>query len=317
MRWVTFRSPDERSAGGGPRTGVVDGETVRALPAGTTLLDLLREGRLSEAGEAARRDPAEVLALDDVVLLAPIPHPPSVRDALCFLQHMRNCRRVLGDPRELEPIWTQTPAFYFSNPANMLGPHDDVPIAPGADWFDLELEVGAVVGRPGRDLDPASADDHIAGYLLFCDWSARDLQQRENQFGLGLAKAKDCGTTLGPALVTPDELEPYRRDGRLAMELSATVNDQPLTSGRLDEMDWTFSEVLAYASRGVDVRPGDVIGSGTVPGGCLLEHLDTTPDAYTRWLRPGDLVSLHGEGLGETRQRITAGSEPSRLTSGY
>lgn len=317
MHWVTYQSSDGSAAGRGPRTGVVDGETIRALPSGTTLLDLLVDGELTAAGDTAMRAPAEVIALDEVTLLAPITHPPSVRDSLCFLQHMRNCRRVLGDPRELEPIWTQTPAFYFSNPANMLGPNEDVPIAPGSRWFDLELEVAAVVGRPGRDLDPASAEGHIAGYLMFCDWSARDLQQRENEFGLGLAKAKDCGTTLGPALVTPDELEPYRRGGRLAMELTAEVNGQRLTSGRLDEMDWTFSEVLAYASRGVDLRPGDVVGSGTVPGGCLLEHLDTTPDAYTRWLRPGDVVSLRGEGLGETRQRITAGSEPRRLSSGY
>ena len=312
MRWVTVQG---RS--GPPRTGVLDGDTVRALPVGTSLLSLLETGELEAAGEVATRDPADVLLLDDVRLLAPLPRPPSIRDGLCFLDHLRNSRRALGQSDELEPVWYETPAFYFSNPGNVLGPSDDVPVAPGSRWFDLELEVGAVVGRPGRDLDPVAAASHIAGYLLMCDWSARDLQIREMQQGIGLAKAKDSGTTLGPALVTADELEERMTDGRIDIELTAEVNSAELTRGSLAQMDWTFGELLAYASRGVDLVAGDVLGSGTVPGGCLVEHLDAAPGDFARWLRPGDDVLLRGECLGEVHQRVVAGAEPRRLRSGF
>lgn len=299
MKWVTY------DGGAGPRAGVVDGETVRGLPAAVTVLSLLEEGRLDEAGASAWREPVEVRPLSDVRLLAPIPRPPSVRDGLCFLDHLRGCRRALGAPAELPAVWLQTPAFYFANPAAVVGPYDDVSISPGSTQFDLELELGAVIGRGGRDLHPDEAETHIVGYTLYNDWSARDLQQRDMAQGIGMGKSKDGAITFGPALVTVDELESYRRDGRIALELSATVNGTELTHGRLDQMDWTFGEVLAYLSRGTDLRPGDVIGSGTVPGGCLLEHVDTpNPADFTRWLQPGDVVSLHAEGIGSTEQTV-------------
>lgn len=137
---------------------------------------------------------------------------------------------------------------------------------------------------------------------------ARDHQVRDMAQGIGMGKSKDSAITLGPALVTVDELEPCRRDGRLAMELSATVNGEQLTRGRLDRMDWSFGELIAYVSRGTDVPPGSVIGSGTVPFGCLLEHVDTAdPADFRRRLRPGDVVSLRGEGLGETAQTVREG----------
>lgn len=312
MRWVTFRAPE-----GPVRVGVTDGQTVRALPAGSSLLELLVEGSLEQAGKSVQDEAADVFDLGQVRLLAPVPRPPSIRDGLCFLDHLRNSRRALGQSQTLEPVWEQTPAFYFANPTNVFGPYDDVPVAPGSAWFDLELEVGAVIGRAGRDLDPATAENHIAGYALLCDWSARDLQVREMQQGIGLAKAKDSGITLGPELVTVDELEPYRRNGRLAFELTAEVNGQTLTTGALAQMDWTFGELLAYASRGVELQPGDVFGSGTVPMGCLVEHLDAAPNQFTRWLKPGDEVVLRGQGLGETRQRVVASSAPRRLRTGF
>lgn len=235
MRWVTY------DAGAGLRTGVVDGETVRGLRPGVGLLTLLESGddALDEAADTARRAPDEVRPLDDVRLLAPLPRPPSVRDGLCFLDHLRGCYRALGRGKELHPAWSEVPAFYFSNPAAIVGPHDEVPIAPGSRMFDLELEVGAVIGRAGRDLDPATAERHIAGYTLFNDWTARDHQLRDLALGIGMGKSKDGAVTLGPALVTADELEGYRRDGRLAIELSATVNGEEIARGCLDRMDWT------------------------------------------------------------------------------
>ncbi|GAA2902515.1 hypothetical protein GCM10010472_70960 [Pseudonocardia halophobica] len=165
-----------------------------------------------------------------------------------------------------------------------------------------------VIGRGGRDLHPERAEEHIAGFTLYNDWTARDHQVVDMAQGIGMAKSKDGAITLGPALVTADELEPLRRDGRL--ELTASVNGVELTRGSLGQMDWTFGELLAYVSRGADLTPGAVIGSGTVPGGCLLEHVDT-PDLgdFARWLRPGDVVSLAGTGLGETRQAVLPATE--------
>lgn len=308
MKWVTYQSGQNS-----PRAGVLVDDTVRGLAEHSSVLDLLTAGALDDAGADAMRRPDEVRLANEVRLLPPIPEPPSVSDALAFLDHMRNARRVTGAP-PLEPVWDRVPAFYFANLTGLLGAYDDVPIAPGSAWFDLELEVAAVVGTGGRDLDPDTADTVIAGYMLMCDWSARDHQVGEMQQGIGLSKSKDSATTLGPVLVTVDELEQFRREGRLAPQLSATVNGQLLTNGRLDDMDWTFAEILAFCSRGVDLRPGDVIGSGTVPGGCLVEHLDTDPASFTRWLKPGDTVSLAGQGMGTTRQTIIPGTPVKPLT---
>ncbi|MER8073661.1 fumarylacetoacetate hydrolase family protein [Streptomyces sp. NPDC094034] len=306
MRWVSFRV-----GGDGPqRTGVLDGGTVRALDPGMTLLALLQDGRLDEAGENASRSPAEVFAVDEIVLLPPIPRPPSLRSGLCFLDHLRNCRRVLGDDSDLGALWTDEPAFYFSSPAAVIGPTEDVAVPPGCAWFDLELEVAAVLGRPGRDVSVREAESCIAGYTLMCDWSARDFQSDEMRRGLGLAKTKDCATTLGPALVTPDEFAEF--GGLAACTLSAQVDGRTLTTGRTADMDWTFAELIAYASRGSDLVAGDVLSSGTVPGGCLLEHLDRPPAEYSGWLRPGNEVVLEGDVLGRTCQRIVRGDRPGR-----
>ncbi|WP_274186707.1 fumarylacetoacetate hydrolase family protein [Actinomycetospora chibensis] len=311
-------------AGDGERVGLLDGDgngdTVRGLPAGTTLLGFLGDDgeRLAEAGARARSDPAEVRALDDVRLLAPIPRPPSVRDGLCFLEHLRGCYRALGRSTELAPVWTETPAFYFGNPAAVIGPYDDVPIAPGSGLFDLELEIGAVIGRGGRDLPPDSAEGHLVGYTFFNDWTARDHQMRDMAQGIGMGKAKDSAITLGPALVTVDELEPHRAEQGFTFEVTATVNDRRIATGSLAGMDWSFGELLAFLSRGTDLRPGDVIGSGTVPGGCLLEHVDTAdPAAFTGWLQPGDVVSLASEALGETRQVVRPAPPVTRLRTGF
>jgi 2-keto-4-pentenoate hydratase/2-oxohepta-3-ene-1,7-dioic acid hydratase in catechol pathway len=303
MRWVSY------SGNSGHRIGLLDGDTIRAVDGVSNLLALLGDDgqSLRDAAAAAHRHPAEVVEITDVQLHAPISTPPSIRDSLCFLDHLRRCRQAMGVATELPPVWNTVPAFYFGNPASVVGPFDDVAISPGSSLFDFELEVGAVIGRGGRDLHPKTAEDHIIGYTLFNDWSARDLQAVDMELGIGMGKGKDSATTLGPWLVTPDELEPFRRDGRLSIELSAFVNDREITRGTLDQADWTFAEVLAYVSRGVDLVPGDVIGSGTVPGGCLFEHTsaDTLLDPAS-WLKAGDVVRLQGDGLGSTRQTVLA-----------
>jgi 2-keto-4-pentenoate hydratase/2-oxohepta-3-ene-1,7-dioic acid hydratase in catechol pathway/glyoxylase-like metal-dependent hydrolase (beta-lactamase superfamily II) len=313
MRWVTYRGSD---LGDGERAGLLDGDTIYAVPRGVTLLDLVGRGAdgLRQAGEEARRSPSAVVRLGDVTLMAPIPRPPSIRDSLCFLDHMRNCQAALGAGRVLSDTWYRIPAFYFACPATVLGPYEDAPTAPGSAWQDFELEIGAVIGTSGSDLSVEEAERAIIGYTIFNDWSARDLQQLEGQLAIGQGKGKDSGVTLGPYLVTPDELEPYRRDGKLSLQVTALVNDAVIGSGSTGQMDWTFGEVISYVSRGVTLTPGDVVGSGTVPTCTLVEHLNPAAlESFPGWLHDGDVVTLRVEGLGETRQTVRAARAPHPL----
>lgn len=305
MKWVTYRDGDDE------RVGVLSGTDIHALPSGATLLALLESGSLHAAGETALRSPTDVVALADVSLAAPIPRPPSIRDTLCFLDHMRNCQEATGGGRVLMDTWYRIPAFYFACPATVLGPYDDAPMAPGSVWQDFELEIAAVIGTAGKDLTVEQAEQAIVGYLIFNDWSARDLQTFEGQLRIGQAKGKDSGVTLGPYLVTADELAPFSRDGRLNLEVTALVNDTVVGSGSTGTMDWTFGEVISYISRGVPLRPGDVIGSGTVPTCTLVEHL--TKPSFPGWLRDGDEVRLQVQALGETRQTVRASPAPYPL----
>ncbi len=310
MRWVTYRTGD------GDRVGVVDEESIYAVAAGTTLVELVARGPdgLRAAGDDALRRPSDVTHLSQVVLRPPIPRPPAIRDSLCFLDHMRNCQQALGAGRVLRDTWYRIPAFYFACPSTVFGPFEDVPMAPGSAWQDFELEVAAVIGTGGRDLSVDEAEQTIIGYTIFNDWSARDLQNLESQLGIGQAKGKDSGITLGPFLVTPDELAGYRRDGKLSLEVTALVNDSEIGTGTTADMDWSFAEIISYASRGVRLSPGDVIGSGTVPTCTLIEHLDpAAPHAFVGWLRDGDTVTLRVQGLGETRQTVRATPRPHPL----
>src|ERR1700761_6558734 len=311
MRWLTFRDDS------GQRTGVLsdDGATIHALPLGVTLLDVIGNGAagLQKTGEQALQSAATV-HLDDVTLMAPIPRPPSIRDSLCFLDHMRNCQAAMGGGRVLKDSWYQIPAFYFACPSTVLGPYDDAPMAPGSAWQDFELEIAAVIGTAGKDFSVAEAEQAIIGYMIFNDWSARDLQMLEGQLAIGQAKGKDSGLTLGPYLVTPDELEPYRRDGKLSLEVTALVNGEVVGVGSTAAMDWSFAEVIAYASRGVALTPGDVFGSGTVPTCTLVEHLDAAaPESFRGWLHDGDVVTLKVQGLAQTRQTVRKPPAPQPL----
>src|SRR5689334_16246457 len=291
------------------------------MPSGVTLLDLIARGStgLRQAGEEVRRAPSATVALADVRLLAPIPRPPSIRDSLCFLDHMRNCQAALGAGRLLADSWYRIPAFYFACPATVLGPYDDAWTAPGSAWQDFELEIAAVIGTGGKDLTVEQAERAIIGYTIFNDWSARDLQQMESQLGIGQGKGKDSGVTLGPYLVTPDELEAYRHPshpGKLDLEVTALVNDEVIGAGSTSQMDWTFGEVISYASRGVTLNPGDIIGSGTVPTCTLVEHLNPTAlESFPGWLHDGDVVTLQVRGLGETRQTVRASGPPHALAA--
>jgi 2-keto-4-pentenoate hydratase/2-oxohepta-3-ene-1,7-dioic acid hydratase in catechol pathway len=298
MRWVTYRS-----ANGTERPGLLRQGRVHGLDG--TLLTLI-ESDLAAAAERAVAAPIEVVDLSDVRLCAPIPNPPSVRDFLSFEEHLRNAGRALGRS-QVPPVWFEQPVFYFTNPAAIRGPDEEIPISPGCEKFDYEVEVAAVVGRAGSDLTPAEAEAHIAGYTIFCDWSARDVQARESTIGLGPAKGKDGATSIGPVLVTPDELEPYRSGKGYRLAMRASVNGRDLGGGSWADIHWSFGQMLAYASRGTQLRPGDVIGSGTVGTGCLLELSGLHgPERYP-WLQPGDVVTVEVEQLGVLTGRIVPG----------
>ena len=302
MRWCTYATTES-----GPAVGLVDGSTVYGLRAPVTLIDILGSPEsMADAARSARTSPSAVLALADVHLHAPVPVPPSVRDFMAFEEHVVTSTNALG--LEVDPLWYQIPVFYFSNPAAIRGPYDAVPVAPGSAAWDFELEIAAVIGVPGSDIAASDADRHIAGYTVLCDWSARDLQEREMRLHLGPAKGKDTATSLGPVLVTPDELEPYRAGNAYNLAMTAAVNDKPYSEGNFSTIHWNFGALLAHASRGTELRTGDVIGSGTVGTGCILELSRTHGlDAYP-WLAPGDVVTLSIEHIGEIRAVIEPAS---------
>jgi 2-keto-4-pentenoate hydratase/2-oxohepta-3-ene-1,7-dioic acid hydratase in catechol pathway len=285
MRWVTF----VESLYSAQRAGLLVDGRIHACGHGTTLLSLLGDNGtlLAAEGDELRRDPHDVFELDAVQVLAPIPKPPTVRDFYAFEQHVRTARQRRG--LEMDPDWYELPVFYFSNPYAVGGPDVDVAIPPGCAEMDYELEVAAVVGMGGADLDPDMAQRSIAGYCVMNDWSARDIQRREMKLSMGPVK----GT---------------RRDKSYDLEMTATVNGVEYSRASLADIFWSFGEMIAYASRGTRVEPGDVIGSGTCGTGCILElSLVHGSDRYP-WLQPGDVVELSVERLGKLRNRVVAGA---------
>ena len=304
MRWVTFR----RGADGDDRVGLIVDSQVHALPAGETLLGLLGDDgeRLAQAGERARTNPTDVLSLDSVTLRAPVPLPPTVRDFYAFEQHVRTARQKRG--LEMDPDWYELPVFYFSNPYAVGGDGEDVAIPPGSAELDFELEVAAIIGRGGSDLTPEQGEASIAGFCVMNDWSARDVQRREMKLSMGPVKGKDFATTLGPMLVTPDELEDARSGRAYDLTMTATVNGREYSRASLAEIFWSFGEMVAYASRGTRVQTGDVIGSGTCGTGCILELALVHGNEAYPWLREGDEVVLSVDRLGSIRNRVVAGA---------
>lgn len=304
MRWVTYRQSGSQV----DRVGLLEDDKVLGLEAGLALIDLLGDDgeKLARAGERARSQPHEVLSLSEVRLRAPIPRPLAVRDFFAFEQHVRAGRELRG--QQMDPDWYELPVFYFTNPHAITGPDEDVAVPPGCQDLDFELEAAAVVGLAGSDLSPEQAERHIAGYTIMNDWSARDVQRREMRLNLGPAKGKDFATSIGPWLVTPDELSPYRKDRAFELAMTARINGKEYSRASWADIYWSFGEMLAYASRGSRIEAGDVFGSGTCGTGCILElSLRHGSDAYP-WLLPGDEVELSIEHLGTLRNRIVPGS---------
>jgi fumarylacetoacetate (FAA) hydrolase len=235
---------------------------------------------------------------------ASLPTVLSLRDFYAFEQHVKTCRAQRG--LEMVAEWYRVPVFYFSNVSNILADGDPVVRPRGCAQLDYELELACVIGTECRDL-PADdrALDAVLGFTIMNDWSARDFQAMEMKVGLGPSKGKDFATSLGPAVWTLEELGDCYREGRLHLEMTARVNGRPLSRGEAGSMYWTWPQLLAHASRDVTLRRGDVLGSGTVGTGCILE---LTPEATGGWLKPGDEVTLAIERLGTLSNRVVAGS---------
>lgn len=275
--------------------GLLAGEDLLRVPGVDDLLPLLRrDGGLAEAAAAAGAA-GDGVGLAEVELLAPLACPPTVRDFYAFEAHVVTSRAARG--LAMEPAWYEQPVFYFSNPYAVRGP-GELRLPAGTARFDFELEVAAVVGRAGQDVDVADADDHIAGYCVLNDWSARDVQAAEMRVGLGPAKGKDAATGLGPWFVTTDEIEHRRRAKGFDLAMTASVNGVPYSAGCWSDLHWSFAEMVAHASAGTEVRPGDVLGSGTCGTGCILELSAVHGEEAYPWLRRGDVVVVSVEMLG-------------------
>jgi len=299
----------------------VAGDMVEFLQLGEEGMKQARE--LETAIEQENSDLSSInIELTD--LMAPVPNPPSCRDAYAFRQHVATARRNRGV--DMIPEFDQYPIFYFTNHNAIFGPDEDIECMP--DHFkklDFELEAAVVIGKKGKNIRAEDADQYIAGYMIMNDISARVLQMEEMKLNLGPAKGKDFCTVIGPYLVTPDELESHKvsppenhSGSAYNLTMKCWVNGELLSEGNLKDMDWTFAEIIERCSYGTDILPGDVIGSGTVGTGCLLElngtALRNNPDYTPRWIVEGDVIEMEIEGLGRLKNKIVkANSDHSIL----
>jgi 2-keto-4-pentenoate hydratase/2-oxohepta-3-ene-1,7-dioic acid hydratase in catechol pathway len=243
----------------------------------------------------------DTFLLDEVTCLAPIPQPSSFRDFYAFEQHVKTARARRG--LEVPPAWYDIPVFYFSNHHAIVGPDAPVFAPAGSQELDYELELGIVIGRAGRDIPVERAWEHVAGFTVLNDFSARDLQRKEVTVGLGPAKAKDFATAIGPVLVTLDKFSDRIVGETLALEMTARVNGCERSRGNTSALHHSIPRLIAQASRDADLVPGDLLGTGTVGTGCILE---LGAENIGGWLKPGDVVELEIERLGVLRTPIVA-----------
>lgn len=257
----------------------------------------------------------KALDVSSVSLLAPVPQPTSCRDGYAFRQHVAAARRNRKVPMIEE--FDQYPIFYFTNHNAIQGPGDIVCMPDHFQKLDFELEAAIVIGKKGRNISASEADDYIAGYMIMNDMSARTLQMEEMLLNLGPAKGKDFSTVIGPFMITPDELEPFKvspkpnhTGNNYNLSMKCWVNGVQVSEGNMGDMDWTFAEIVERCAYGVDILPGDVIGSGTVGTGCFLELNGTgllnDPNYQVQWLQPNDVVTMEIEHLGRLENTIKA-----------
>ena len=307
MKLVTFED-----SGGSAKPGVlVDGDTrIQPLAEFASLQDLIEGGQAAlQSVQVAitRADPAASVSRDSTRLFAPLPRPVQIRDVLCFLEHMVNAGRLAaelggGAPSaySLPQVFRDAPRYYKANRMGVVGDGADVVRPEGCGFLDYELELGIVVGKQGKDIAVDKAMQHVFGYTIFNDVSARDLQIQEMVSGLGPAKGKDfdTGNVFGPCISTADSVDVSD------MAMIARVNGEEISRGSTSQMDHTVADAVSYISQGETIYPGEIIGSGTVPLGCLMEH--------KRSLSDGDAIELEIEGIGVLHNRIVGPAHPEK-----
>jgi fumarylacetoacetate (FAA) hydrolase len=293
MKFVTYSTTAKSH-----QPGLLVDDGIYPLPF-ASLIDLIEAGELGLARARKARD-GKPVPLNSVSLHAPLMRPTTLRDAYAFETHVKTANANRG--RAVPEEWYKFPIFYFTNPNNIFGPEDEIPYPPYTNEMDYELEIAVVIGRPGRDIRPADVPAHIFGYTIFNDWSARDVQREEMKVSLGPAKGKDFASTLGPCIVTADEWADRSagRPGVYDLQMRGCVNGVERSRGNFKDIYWSFGDILARASESVTLLPGDVVGSGTVGTGCLLE----LTKGQGPWLQPGDVVELEIEGIGTLRNTV-------------
>ena len=302
MKLVSFEKEGEVRAGFLQGELVVDIHVVSGGSLPKDMLSIIALGdegleRMKELGAFSTENEG-VYSLRKVTLRSPIPRPVSIRDFYAFEEHVKTARKRRG--LDVVPEWYDIPVFYFTNHLAVKGPLDSIEIPTGCEWLDYELEIACVIGKKGRNISRDKAEDHIYGYVVMNDWSARDIQKHEMKVGLGPAKGKDFATSIGPYLVTKDELEVYRNGDRFDLSMTAKVNGKLLSEGNYQDIHYTFLDMIERASKDVTLYPGEIIGSGTVGTGCILE---LGPETHP-WLKPGDVVELEITGLGVLQNTI-------------
>jgi fumarylacetoacetate (FAA) hydrolase len=319
MKFVTYLSNSTARLGLLTGNEIIDLERASAATTHPLPKDIIPFLGLGELGMKAARKIEEIandshafrsarISADSVKLLAPLTRPTSMRDGYAFRQHVEAARRNRGV--EMIPEFDLFPVFYFTNHQAVIGSGLMEVMPEHLNRLDYELEAAIVIGKEGRNIKASEADEYIAGYTIMNDWSARALQMEEMKLSLGPAKGKDFATAIGPWLVTRDELASHRIPGekgeRYDLTMTASLNGKELSHGNLKDMTWTFAEIIERASYGVTLYPGDVIGSGTVGTGCLLE-LNGSKITNNVWVQVGDTVTCAVEGLGELTNTVVAG----------
>lgn len=317
MKFVTFLHHQQE------KIGLVVEDSVYCLTTicseiPSTLTDLLKESEFNFP--LCRKITKEIQSglhhsalVEQALLMAPIPHPTSFRDAYAFRQHVETSRLNRGLPMIEE--FDQFPVFYFSNHQAIQGPGKVYAMPDHFQEMDFELEVAIVIQKEGINISANDADHYIGGFMILNDLSARALQMQEMKLNLGPAKGKDFASMMGPYLVTRDELEPYRvhkAEGHIGttydLTMECTVNGERVSTGNLKDMHWTFAEIIERVSYGVRLYPGDIIGSGTVGTGCFLELNGTAkranPNHQPQWLNPGDTISMEITALGQLTNTV-------------
>jgi fumarylacetoacetate (FAA) hydrolase len=318
MKLVTLVSSDRTFHVGalieGTHPKILDFYALEARPKHQNMVEFIRHSKetlpwaraMIEKAKAGLVPSTAMILESDALLASPVPEPVSCRDGYAFRQHVESARKGRGLP--MIPEFDHFPVFYFTNHLAITGPGEIFVHEKALERLDFELEVAIVIGKEGRNIKASQADDYIFGYMIMNDWSARALQTEEMKLNLGPAKGKDFATSLGPYLVTPESLQSKLIAGpkgaRFDLRMRAFHNGKQVSDGNLKDMSWSFGEIIERASEGVTLRPGEVIGSGTVGTGCYMELNLTTLKENPVWLKPGDEFLLEVDELGRLENTI-------------